>query len=356
MPALTHPARTTLGLLCTAGIALAAALPAAASPRSAAADPTTISAAASAVQAASAAQATANQSMSEAERAVADNTDLLDSAAHRLVAARSTLTRLSALVDEAVDQRPGRGSGLLDLAAGATDVAAEVAGIVVAPVAMALNPISAALGRHTPTGPGPTPVPGGAEHDLRLARAAAIREHRAAAEEVSRAERALNVAAGELTAARAAERNASATMAAASQEAEALVASLGIDKRLVRPGDGAVSSPFGTRGHPITGGHKLHSGIDFQYGDGQAYAAAPGTVVEVGRDPAYGNLVTIAHGQGITTRYAHLAATLVNPGDAVAPGQIVGKIGSTGLSTGPHLHFEILVEGKFQDPAGWLGG
>ena len=164
------------------------------------------------------------------------------------------------------------------------------------------------------------------------------------------------MATGALTAARAAEQNASATMAAASQEAEALATSLGIDKRLVRPGDGAVSSPFGTRGHPITGGHKLHSGIDFQYGDGQAYAAAPGTVVEVGRDPAYGNLVTIAHGQGITTRYAHLAATLVNPGDAVAPGQIVGKIGSTGLSTGPHLHFEILVEGKFQDPAGWLGG
>ena len=354
MPALVHPARTTLGLLCTAGIVMAAALPVAASPRRAAADPATILAAASAVQAASAAQATASQSIAEAERAVADNTDLFDSAANLLVAARTTLTQLSALVDEAVDQRHG-GSELLDVAAGATDVAADVAGVI-APVAMALDPLAEAVGRQDSAEPRLISVPGGAEHDLRLARAAAIRDHRAAAEEVSRAELDLHVATGALTAARAAEENASATMAAASQDAEALTTSLGIDMRLVRPGDGAVSSPFGTRGHPITGSHKLHSGIDFQYGDGLAYAAARGTVAEVSRDPAYGNLVTIAHGQGITTRYAHLATASVNPGDAVAPGQVVGKIGSTGLSTGPHLHFEVLVAGQFQDPAGWLGG
>ena len=211
------------------------------------------------------------------------------------------------------------------------------------------------------TPPGGKPRLGGlarclvGQSDLRLARAAAIREQRAAAE-VSRAEQALRSATGMLTAARDAEQNASAALAAANQDAEALATSLGIDKRLVRPGDGVVSSPFGTRGHPVTGGHKLHTGIDFQYGDGQAYAAARGTVVDVSRDPAYGNLVTIAHGQGITTRYAHLAATLVNSGDAVAAGQVVGAIGSTGLSTGPHLHFELVVEGRFQDPAGWLGG
>jgi murein DD-endopeptidase MepM/ murein hydrolase activator NlpD len=355
MPALIHPARTALGFLCTAGVVIAAALPATASPRPAAAYPTTISAAASAVRAAGAAQARAIQIRTEAESAVADNTDLHDSAAHMLVAARATVTRLSALVDEAVDQRHGGASELLDTAARATDVAAEVAGVI-APVAMALDPLSEAVGRQDSAGPLLTPPPGGAEHDLRLARAAAIREHRAAAEEVSRAERDLHMATRVLTAARAAEENASATMAAASQDVEALTASLGIDKRLVRPGDGAVSSPFGTRGHPITGSHKLHSGIDFQYGDGLAYAAAGGTVAEVSRDPAYGNLVTIAHGQGITTRYAHLATAAVNPGDAVAPGQVVGTIGSTGLSTGPHLHFEVLVAGQFQDPAGWLGG
>ena len=223
-------------------------------------------------------------------------------------------------------------------------------------VVAALDPLADAVGGQTSAEHRLTPVPGGPEHHLRLARAAAIREHRAAAEEVSRAEQALHSATGTLTAARAAEQNATVALAAANQDAEALATSLGIDKRLVRPGDGVVSSPFGTRGHPVTGSYKLHTGIDFQYGDGQAYAAARGTVVEVSRDPAYGNLVTIAHGQGITTRYAHLAATLVNPGDAVAAGQVVGTIGSTGLSTGPHLHFELLVDGRFQDPASWLGG
>ena len=292
--------------------------------------------------------------MTEAERAVADNTNLLDGAAHALVAARDKLTQLSVLVDEAVDQRHGGRSGLLDVAAGAADVAAEVAGV--APVVVALDPLSDAAGGQASAERRLAPVPGGAEHELRLARAAAIREQRAAAEEVSRAEQALRSATGMLTAARDAEQNASAALAAANQDAEALATSLGIDTRLVRPGDGVVSSPFGTRGHPVTGGHKLHTGIDFQYGDGQAYAAARGTVVDVSRDPAYGNLVTIAHGQGITTRYAHLAATLVNSGDAVAAGQVVGTIGSTGLSTGPHLHFELLVEGRFQDPASWLGG
>jgi murein DD-endopeptidase MepM/ murein hydrolase activator NlpD len=66
-------------------------------------------------------------------------------------------------------------------------------------------------------------------------------------------------------------------------------------------------------------------------------------------------MITIAHGKGITTRYAHLARPLVRPGDEVAAAQVIGQIGSTGLSTGPHLHFEVQVGGKFQDPAVWLG-
>jgi murein DD-endopeptidase MepM/ murein hydrolase activator NlpD len=355
MPTVKHPARTTLGFLCTAGIALAAATPASASSRPTAADPAAISAAASAVKAASAAQATSTRSRTEAERAVADSTDLLDSAVHTLVAARAKLTQLSVLVDEAADERLGKRSGLLDVAAGVTDVAAEVAGVV-APVIEALDPLAEVVGGDASPEHRLTPVPGGAERELRLVRAAAIREQRAAAEEVSRAQRELDTAAGALAAARDAEQNASARMAAASHDAEVLTASLGIDNRLVRPGDGVVSSPYGTRVHPVTGSRRPHTGIDFQYGDGLAYAAARGTVVEVSRDPAYGNVVTIAHGQGISTRYAHLAAALVSPGDAVTPGQVVGKIGSTGLSTGPHLHFEILVNGRCQDPAGWLGG
>ena len=199
-------------------------------------------------------------------------------------------------------------------------------------------------------------MPGGAERELRLVRAAAIREQRAAAEEVSRAQRNWTPAAGALATARDAEQNASARMAAASHDAEVLTASLGIDNRLVRPGDGVVSSPYGTRVHPVTGSRRLHTGIDFQYGDGLAYAAARGTVVEVSRDPAYGNVVTIAHGQGISTRYAHLAATLVSPGDAVTPGQVVGTIGSTGLVHRAASAFRDSGQRAFQDPAGWLGG
>ena len=354
MPTVKHPARTTLGFLCTAGIALAAATPAAASLRPTAADPAAISAAGSAIKAASAAQATSTRSRAEAERAVADTTALLDSAMHTLVTARAKLTQLGALVDEAADQRLGKRSGLLDVAAGVTDVAAEVAGAV-APVIEALDPLAEVVGGDA-SGHRLTPVPGGAERELRLVRAAAIREQRAAAEEVSRAQRELDTAAGVLATARDAEQNAAARTAAASHDAEVLTASLGIDNRLVRPGNGVVSSPYGTRVHPITGSRRPHTGIDFQYGDGLAYAAARGTVVEVSRDPAYGNVVTIAHGQGISTRYAHLAAALVSPGDAVTPGQVVGNIGSTGLSTGPHLHFEVLVNGRCQDPAGWLGG
>jgi murein DD-endopeptidase MepM/ murein hydrolase activator NlpD len=100
----------------------------------------------------------------------------------------------------------------------------------------------------------------------------------------------------------------------------------------------------------------VHTGVDFEYADGLAYSAAEGTVLDVVADPTYGNLVTIAHGRGITTRYAHLAAPLVDAGEHVSAGQVVGRIGSTGLSTGPHLHFEIRMNGRFHNPAGWLGG
>ena len=126
-------------------------------------------------------------------------------------------------------------------------------------------------------------------------------------------------------------------------------------RRLVRPGTGAVSSPYGMRSHPVTGVHKLHTGVDFQFADGRAYAAAAGTVTDVAVDAAYGNLVTIAHSDRTATRYAHLAAVLVETGDSVSAGQVIGRIGSTGLATGPHLHFELLVNGEFEDPSRWLG-
>ncbi|MGH9247932.1 MAG: LysM peptidoglycan-binding domain-containing M23 family metallopeptidase [Acidimicrobiales bacterium] len=121
-----------------------------------------------------------------------------------------------------------------------------------------------------------------------------------------------------------------------------------------RPATGAVTSPYGMRTHPITGVFKLHTGTDYGYGDGRAYAARAGTVAAVTYDRAYGNMVTIGHGGGVVTRYAHLASAAVSGGDPVAAGQVVGRIGSTGYATGAHLHFEVLKDGQVVDPAGWL--
>jgi murein DD-endopeptidase MepM/ murein hydrolase activator NlpD len=123
----------------------------------------------------------------------------------------------------------------------------------------------------------------------------------------------------------------------------------------VRPGTGSITSRYGMRTHPVTGAYKLHSGTDYSYGDGNAYAAAAGTVTSVAYDGAYGNIVTISHG-GVETRYAHLSGARVSSGQQVSAGQVVGKIGSTGYATGPHLHFEVLIGGDFVNPEGWLGG
>jgi murein DD-endopeptidase MepM/ murein hydrolase activator NlpD len=108
------------------------------------------------------------------------------------------------------------------------------------------------------------------------------------------------------------------------------------------------------RTHPITGVFKLHTGTDYGYGDGKAYAARAGKVAAVTYDRAYGNMITISHGDGVQTRYAHLASVVVGDGEPVSAGQVVGRIGSTGYATGPHLHFEVLKNGQLVDPAGWL--
>ncbi len=122
-----------------------------------------------------------------------------------------------------------------------------------------------------------------------------------------------------------------------------------------RPATGAVTSPYGMRVHPITGVEKLHSGTDFSAGDGNAYAARSGRVASVFFDAGgYGNLVTINHGGGIQTRYAHLADAKVQTGQRVKAGEVVGRIGTTGSSTGPHLHFEVLKHGEFVNSLKWL--
>ncbi len=114
---------------------------------------------------------------------------------------------------------------------------------------------------------------------------------------------------------------------------------------------GGAGSGFGWRIDPFTGRSALHTGIDYQSPPGTAIlAAAGGVVVTQEFRPDYGNMVEIDHGKDLITRYAHASKVLVKKGDLVKRGQKVAEVGSTGRSTGPHLHFEVLVRGVPQDP------
>ncbi len=112
----------------------------------------------------------------------------------------------------------------------------------------------------------------------------------------------------------------------------------------------------GPRIHPIHGGSSCHTGIDIGAPSGTSVISADaGSVASITRGGPYGNAVLVAHGGGLTTFYAHLSSVSVNVGDALSAGQEVGKVGSTGWSTGPHLHFETRLEGTAYDPMGWFG-
>ena len=116
-----------------------------------------------------------------------------------------------------------------------------------------------------------------------------------------------------------------------------------------------AGSGFGWRVDPITGQSALHTGLDFQADTGTPIlAAAGGVVVTQEHHPAYGNMVEVDHGNQLVTRYAHASRVLVKQGDIVRRGQKIAEIGTTGRSTGPHLHFEVLVQGVFQDPQKFL--
>jgi murein DD-endopeptidase MepM/ murein hydrolase activator NlpD len=111
------------------------------------------------------------------------------------------------------------------------------------------------------------------------------------------------------------------------------------------------SSAFGQRLHPILKREAPHYGVDFAYYEGaEVLSTAAGTVVFAGRRGGYGNLIEIDHGMGIRTRYAHLQKILVKTGDAVEFRKAIALLGSTGRSTGPHVHYEILVNGRPVDP------
>jgi murein DD-endopeptidase MepM/ murein hydrolase activator NlpD len=123
------------------------------------------------------------------------------------------------------------------------------------------------------------------------------------------------------------------------------------------PVDVAVGSGFGFRADPFTGRTALHTGLDFPTESGTpVHAAAGGVVLTSEHHPEYGNMVELDHGNGLVTRYAHNSKVLVKVGDLIKRGQVISEVGTTGRSTGAHLHFEVLVDGVPQDPAKFLAG
>lgn len=121
---------------------------------------------------------------------------------------------------------------------------------------------------------------------------------------------------------------------------------------MARPTNGRITSTFGMRRHPILGYRRMHSGIDFGGGYGAPiYAVTDGIVTMAGRNGGYGNFVKLNHGGGLGTGYGHMSRIAVRPGQRVSRGQVIGYIGSTGLSTGPHLHYELYRNGHAVNPA-----
>ena len=125
--------------------------------------------------------------------------------------------------------------------------------------------------------------------------------------------------------------------------------------RMLAPVPGVIGSGFGMRTHPISGKRKMHSGADMAAPTGTPIlATAPGKVVYSGVRGGYGNFVEIDHGNGVTTRYAHAHTLLARVGERVAAGERIATVGSTGYSTGPHLHFEVRQHGQPTNPAEWI--
>jgi len=117
----------------------------------------------------------------------------------------------------------------------------------------------------------------------------------------------------------------------------------------------AITSGFGWRWHPITGGWKAHAGIDLAARSGTpVVAASDGIVSRAGVASGYGNLIAIEHGSGEETRYGHLSRIDVRPGQVVRAGQVIGAVGATGMATGPHLHYEMRVNGTPIDPSPYM--
>lgn len=119
--------------------------------------------------------------------------------------------------------------------------------------------------------------------------------------------------------------------------------------------EGYIGSGFGWRLDPINRGSAMHTGLDFVAPPGTPImAAAGGVAIFAEYHPAYGNSIDLDHGNGLVTRYAHAQSLKIKAGDIVKPGQLIAYVGSTGRSTGSHLHFEVMLDGIAQDPAKFL--
>ena len=117
------------------------------------------------------------------------------------------------------------------------------------------------------------------------------------------------------------------------------------------PVAGRITSGFGHRVHPILRYTRFHSGVDFGASWGAPIvAAADGQVVGAGWAGGYGRQVRIAHGDGMTTTYSHMSRIVAAPGTLVRAGELIGYVGSSGMSTGPHLHYEVLRDGRHVNP------
>lgn len=127
-----------------------------------------------------------------------------------------------------------------------------------------------------------------------------------------------------------------------------------LSSALESPVGGALTSAYGWRTHPITGKDDFHRGVDIAASQGsKLFAPLPGRVTEVGSSAIYGNFITLDHGNGLRTTYCHCETIVAREGEKLKKGELLATVGSTGVSTGPHAHFELSVNGTYYDPA-WV--
>ena len=123
----------------------------------------------------------------------------------------------------------------------------------------------------------------------------------------------------------------------------------------ITPVRGILTSSFGYRADPMTHGRGNHQGIDIAAAYGlPVHASGDGLVLQAGEQGGLGKAVFIAHGYGLTTRYGHMSAITVRPGQRIKRGDVIGKVGNTGRSTGPHLHYEVRMDGEPLNPIGYM--